>query len=86
MTVLQLINPLLEELSLPLRARRLSSNSLNLHIRHGIDDNRREDILEAADNMAFDDLSGDVGYEGLLGNLEMIVRECMEQRRAGTWK
>jgi hypothetical protein len=83
MPILQLINPLLKELPLPLRARRLSSNSLNLHIRHGINDNRREDILEAANNVAFNDLSGDVGYEGLLGNLEMIIRKCMEQEGSG---
>jgi len=69
MSIRQLLDPLLQELSLSLRTQRLRGNSLDFDIRHRVHDDGREDILEAADDMAFNDLSGDVGDESLLRNL-----------------
>ena len=70
MSILQLLDPLLQELSLSLRRQGLGGNSLNLSIRHRVDDNRREDLLEAADDMAFNDLSRYVCDKGLLRDLD----------------
>lgn len=69
MPISQLFNPVFQKLSLPLRTQGFSSNSLNFNIRHRIDDNRREDILQAADDVAFDDLGSDIGDESLLRDL-----------------
>ena len=58
-----------QELSLPLRCRRLRGNLLDLGIRQATDDDWGENPFETADDVTFDDLYSDVGDESLLRDL-----------------
>jgi hypothetical protein len=87
MSIPQLLDSLLQKLSLSLRAQGFRSNSLDLNIRHSVHDHRREDILQATNDVAFDDLGSDVGDEGLLRHLDIgnvLVRERGGERRGRT--
>jgi hypothetical protein len=66
MPILQLLDTVLQELSLALGRQRLRGNGFNFRVRHGIYDDGREDLLEPAHDMSLDDLSCDVCDECLL--------------------
>ena len=66
MSLIQLFDPILQEIPLPLSRRRLGGNGLRFHIGHLADGDRRKDLLQAANDVTLDDLSRDVGYKGLL--------------------
>jgi hypothetical protein len=48
---------------------RLRRYGLRFGVSKGIDDDRREDLLKAADNVSFNDLCGYIGYERLQRDL-----------------
>ncbi|KAK5635345.1 hypothetical protein RRF57_011057 [Xylaria bambusicola] len=66
LSILQLFDPILEEVSQVLHRKWFRCNGLDFDIRHSVDDEGRKDVLKTPDNMAFDNLSGDVGGESRL--------------------
>ena len=66
----KLRNAIFKELSFALGLRRLRGNRLHLGIPQTANDDRVENLVQATDHMAFDDLCGDVGDERLLRNLD----------------
>jgi hypothetical protein len=71
MSLVQLLDPIIEEVSLILGSQGLGSNCLDFSIRHGVDDNRREDLFDSANYVALNDLSGNISNESLLRYLKM---------------
>lgn len=65
----QLLGLVSQEVPLALQNRRLSDHALDLGVRDVEGDHGREDIVQAANDMSLDDLSGDVGDESLLLDL-----------------
>lgn len=61
--ILELLDSIFQELTLSNYSRRFTRQFLKLLIRHGRDDHRGEDRLQAANNMALDNLSSHVGDE-----------------------
>ena len=68
----QFLGPITQELSLPLRRRRFRRDGLHLGVLQPADNNRGEDFLDVAHDVAFDHLGGDVGDEGFLGDLRGV--------------
>ena len=69
LAVLQLRNPILEKLSLPLGCSRLRSNRLHLCICQTTHEDGREDLFKPPYYMVLDDLGCDVCDECLLRDL-----------------
>lgn len=67
--ILQLLDTILEELSLALGRQGLRSNGFHFRIQHSIYDDRWEDLLEPAHDMSLDNLSCDICDECPLWNL-----------------
>jgi len=65
----QLHDLMLIEITHTLRGDRLRNHGLNSEIRELGDDERLEEVFETRDDVAFDDLSGDVCDEGFLLDL-----------------
>lgn len=65
----QLLGLVSQEFSLPLRYWHLSNHALDLGVRDVEGDHGREDVVQTADDVSLDDLSGDVGDESLLLDL-----------------
>jgi hypothetical protein len=66
MPIPQLLDTILQELSLALGGQRLRGNGFNFRIRHGIYDNGEEDLLEPAHDMSPDDWNCNICDECLL--------------------
>ena len=69
LSILELRNAIFKELSVTLDLRRLRGNRLHLGIPQAANGDRIENLVQAADHVAFDDLCGDVGDERLLRHL-----------------
>lgn len=65
----QLLGLVSQEVSLALQNRRLGDHALDLGVRDVEGYHGREDVVQAANDMALDDLSGDIGDESLLLDL-----------------
>ena len=74
LSTLQLLDAIIQEASLTLWGCRLGSDGFDFCVGETVDHDWREDLLEATDDVAFDDLGGDVCDESLLGYLEWGVR------------
>lgn len=70
LSILQLCNAVLQELSLALRAGGLRGDCFDFVIRQAVDNDRGEYFLQTADHVALDDLGSYVGNEGLLRDLD----------------
>lgn len=66
LSILELLDTVLEEGSLPSCVGRLRHQAFQLVICHVECDQRREDALQIPNHMAFNDLSNHIGDEGLL--------------------
>jgi hypothetical protein len=69
---LQLLDLFLQTLSYALGASWLRSKGFSLAGFKAVDDNWREDLLDAADDVTFDYLNRDICDEVLLADLELI--------------
>ena len=63
LTSLQLRNLILQLLPLATSSEGLSSNGFDILVRHGVDDDGGKNCLESFNDVAFDDLRGDVCYK-----------------------
>jgi hypothetical protein len=81
---LQLRDLILQTLSLVDRSHRLRRNRLSLRIGQTTDHHGRENLLQAADDVAFDNLGGDVRDECLLRNLRKELRYGLLKRKNGS--
>ena len=70
LSILELRNAIIQELSFALAVYRLRCNRPHLRILQATNGDRIENLVQAADHMAFNDLCGDVGDESLLRDLD----------------
>jgi len=73
LTSLQLRNLILQLFPLATSSEGLRSNGFDILIGHGVDDDGGKDCLESFEDVAFDDLGGDVGYEDFQDDLRANV-------------
>ena len=71
MPCFQLLDPIFQEVPLSPCRLGLGRDGIGIGVRELVDGDGGEDLLEAAYDVPFDDLCGDVGDEGFLGDLEV---------------
>ena len=83
MTLLQPLDPVLQESSLVLSRARLGGNSLRLSVCKPVHCNGGEDVFEPADDVAFNDLGRDICDEGLMSDLDGGGEKSVRERAMG---
>lgn len=73
LSVLELLDAIPQELPLALCGTRFRRNGLYLRVGEAVDDDGRKDLLEAADEVALNDLRGDICNEGFLLDLQYML-------------